>query len=102
MEVDLLVSLKLGADAMIGLRPGASLRARAQLYRHRRRVPERGEPGGLYGALKKAEYGAEASLRTARRARFWAAFSVVFYSRWRFKEVCRLLLATTAYQPPRR
>ncbi len=41
MEVDLLVSLKLGADAMIGLRPGASLRARAQLYRHRRRVPER-------------------------------------------------------------
>ncbi len=60
------------------------------------------QPGGLYGALKKAEYGAEASLRTARRARFWAAFSVVFYSRWRFKEVCRLLLATTAYQPPRR
>ncbi len=60
------------------------------------------EPEGLYGALKKAEYGAEASLRTARRARFWAAFSVVFYSRWRFKEVSRLLLATTAYQPPRR
>ena len=46
--------------------------------------------------------GGDGFVRSARRVRFWAAFSAFFCSRWRFENECWLFLAMTAYQPPRR